>query len=171
MGGLLIQNMQPGPDLFNKYSAVTYTFFAGFILVQFFMLILGLAGSRLFAKISRVSDAILIPVVFTLSVVGSYAMRNSMSDVVIMFAFGIIGYLVKLFDLNPAAIVLALILGPIGERGLRRSLLLSKGDPAILFSTPVCWILIVLCVFSVFSPLLMKKFEKQYAAEGFLEGK
>ena len=171
MGGLLIQNMQPGPDLFNKYSAVTYTFFAGFVLVQFFMLILGLAGSRLFAKISRVSDAILIPVVFTLSVVGSYAMRNSMSDVVIMFAFGIIGYLVKLFDLNPAAIVLALILGPIGERGLRRSLLLSKGDPAILFSTPVCWILIVLCVFSVFSPLLMKKFEKQYAAEGFLEGK
>ena len=147
MGGLLIQNMQPGPDLFNKYSAVTYTFFAGFVLVQFFMLILGLAGSRLFAKISRVSDAILIPVVFTLSVVGAYAMRNSMSDVVTMFVFGIIGYLVKLFDLNPAAIVLALILGPIGERGLRRSLLLSKGDPAILFSTPVCWILIVLCVF------------------------
>ncbi|MGP1528983.1 MAG: tripartite tricarboxylate transporter permease [Treponema sp.] len=169
MGGLLIQNMQPGPDLFNKYSAVTYTFFAGFVLVQFFMLILGLAGSRLFAKISRVSDAILIPVVFTLSVVGAYAMRNSMSDVVIMFVFGIIGYLVKLFDLNPAAIVLALILGPIGERGLRRSLLLSKGDPAILFSTPVCWILIVLCVFSVFSPLLMKKFEKQYANESVLE--
>jgi len=165
MGGLLIQNMQPGPDLFNKYSAVTYTFFAGFVLVQFFMLILGLAGSRLFAKISRVSDAILIPVVFTLSVVGAYAMRNSMSDVVTMFVFGIIGYLVKLFDLNPAAIVLALILGPIGERGLRRSLLLSKGDPAILFSTPVCWILIVLCVFSVFSPLLMKKFEKKYASE------
>ena len=170
MGGLLIQNMQPGPDLFNKYSAVTYTFFAGFVLVQFFMLILGLAGSRLFAKISRVSDAILIPVVFTLSVVGAYAMRNSMSDVVTMFVFGIIGYLVKLFDLNPAAIVLALILGPIGERGLRRSLLLSKGDPAILFSTPVCWILIVLCVFSVFSPLLMKKFEKKYANESVLGG-
>ncbi|MEL3906219.1 MAG: tripartite tricarboxylate transporter permease [Treponema sp.] len=162
MGGLLIQNMQPGPDLFNKYSAVTYTFFAGFVLVQFFMLILGLAGSRLFAKISRVSDAILIPVVFTLSVVGSYAIRNSMDDVAIMFIFGVIGYLVKLFDLNPAAIVLALILGPIGEKGLRRSLLLSKGDPTILLSTPICWILAVLCIFSIFSPLLMKKLEKHY---------
>lgn len=162
MGGLLIQNMQPGPDLFNKYSAVTYTFFAGFVLVQFFMLILGLAGSRLFAKISRVSDAILIPVVFTLSVVGSYAIRNSMADVAIMFIFGVIGYLIKLFDLNPAAIVLALILGPIGEKGMRRSLLLSKGDPSILFSTPICWILALLCVFSIFSPLLMKKLEKHY---------
>lgn len=162
MGGLLIQNMQPGPDLFNKYSAVTYTFFAGFVLVQFFMLILGLAGSRLFAKISRVSDAILIPVVFTLSVVGSYAIRNSMDDVAIMFIFGVIGYLVKLFNLNPAAIVLALILGSIGEKGLRRSLLLSKGDPSILVSTPICWLPAVLCVLSIFSPLLMKKLEKHY---------
>lgn len=162
MGGLLIHNMQPGPDLFNKYAGVTYTFFAGFVVVQFFMLMLGLWGSRLFAKISHVSDAILIPVVFALSVVGSYAIRNSMADVAIMFVFGVLGYLIKLFGLNPAAVVLALILGHIGERGLRRSLLLSKGNPAILFSTPICWLLILLCVASIFSPLLMKKFEKQY---------
>ena len=162
MGGLLIQNMQPGPDLFTKYSGVTYTFFAGFVLVQFFMLVLGLLGCKLFAKISRVSDAILIPVVFALSVVGSYAIRNSMMDVVIMFIFGIIGYLVKILDLNPAAIVLALILGPIGEKGLRRSLLLTNGDPSILFSTPVCWVLIILCVSSIFSPILMKRIENKY---------
>ena len=162
MGGLLIHNMQPGPDLFNKYAAVTYTFFAGFVFVQFFMLALGLWGSRWFAKISRVSDAILIPIIFALSVVGSYAIRNSMADVVIMFVFGVIGYFVKLFGLNSAAIVLALILGPIGERGLRRSLLLSKGNPAILFSTPVCWVLIALCIFSIFSPMLMQKLENKY---------
>ena len=162
MGGLMIQNMQPGPDLFTKYAGVTYTFFAGFVLVQFAMLAMGLLGGRLFAKISRVSDAILIPVVFALSVVGSYAIRNSMTDVVIMFVFGVIGYLIKMFDLNPASIVLALILGPIGENGLRRSLLLNNGNPAILFSTPVCWVLIFLCVFSIFSPMLMKKLENKY---------
>ena len=126
------------------------------------MLAMGLLGGRLFAKISRVSDAILIPVVFALSVVGSYAIRNSMTDVVIMFVFGVIGYLIKMFDLNPASIVLALILGPIGENGLRRSLLLNNGNPAILFSTPVCWVLIFLCVFSIFSPMLMKKLENKY---------
>jgi putative tricarboxylic transport membrane protein len=161
MGGLLIQGLQPGPDLFNNHADVTYTFFAGFALVQFVMMFLGLFGSRLFAKVSRLSDSILIPCIFALSVVGSYAIRNNLFDVVIMFVFGIIGYLVKKFSLNPAAIVLALILGPTGESGLRRSLALSGGNPMVLFSSPICIILIALCIFGIFSPVLMKRVEKQ----------
>ena len=78
-----------------------------------------------------------------------------------MFLFGILGYLARKFDLNPAAIVLGLILGPIGERGLRRSLMLNDGDPSILFSTPLCWILIILCVLGVMSPIVMSKLEKK----------
>lgn len=57
--------------------------------------------------------------------------------------------------------MLALILGPIGEKGLRRSLALSGGNPAILFSTPVCWVLIALCVFGILSPILMNRMEKK----------
>ncbi len=165
MGGLLIQGMQPGPDLFNKYANVTYTFFAGFVLVQFVMTALGLFGSRWFAKVSRLSDSILIPAIFSLSVVGSYAIRNNMVDVIVMSLFGIIGYFVKKFDLNPAAIVLALILGPTGESGLRRSLALSGGNPMILCSSVVSIVLIILCIFGIFSPIFMKKFEKQALGE------
>ena len=77
-----------------------------------------------------------------------------------MFVFGIIGYLVRKFDMNAAAIVLGLILGPIGENGLRRSLILSDGDPMILFSTPLCWMLIALCVVGILSPLFMNRVEK-----------
>jgi putative tricarboxylic transport membrane protein len=77
-----------------------------------------------------------------------------------MFIFGFIGYFVRKFDLNAAAIVLGLILGPIGENGLRRSLILSDGDPTVLFSTPLCWMLIVMCVLGVFSPYLMAKWTK-----------
>lgn len=140
MGGLIIQGLQPGPELFTRYAPMTYTFFAGFVLVQFFMLVIGLIGCRGFAEISRLSDAVLIPVVAVLCVVGSYAIHKNFVDVVVMFIFGMIGYLVRKLDLNAAAIVLALILGPIGETGLRRSLVLSGGNPAILFSTPLCWI-------------------------------
>ena len=141
MGGLIIQGLQPGPELFTRYAPMTYTFFAGFVLVQFFMLGIGLLGCRGFAQISRLSDAILIPSVAVLCVVGSFAIHKNFFDVVIMMIFGVLGYLVRKFDLNPAAIVLALILGPIGENGLRRSLRLSGGSPAILFSTPLCWVL------------------------------
>lgn len=161
MGGLIIHGLQPGPELFSTYAPMTYTFFAGFVLVQFAMLGIGLWGSKVFAQISRLSDSILIPSIVVLCVVGSYAIHNNFVEVIIMFIFGVIGYLVRKFDLNAAAIVLGLILGPIGENGLRRSLYLSDGDPMILFSTPLCWMLIILCVVGIFSPIIMGRFEKR----------
>ena len=160
MGGLIIHGLQPGPELFTTYASMTYTFFAGFVLVQFAMLIIGLWGSKIFAHIARLSDRILIPSISVLCVVGSYAIHNNFDEVIIMFVFGIIGYLVRKFDMNAAAIVLGLILGPIGENGLRRSLILSDGDPMILFSTPLCWMLIALCVVGILSPLFMNRVEK-----------
>ncbi|MDY6419233.1 MAG: tripartite tricarboxylate transporter permease, partial [Succinivibrio dextrinosolvens] len=140
MGGLIIHGLQPGPELFTTYANMTYTFFAGFVIIQFMMLAIGLLGCKGFAQIAKLSDAILIPSIFVLCVVGSYAIHNNLVEVCIMFLFGVLGYLARKFDLNPAAIVLGLILGPIGERGLRRSLMLNDGDPSILFSTPLCWI-------------------------------
>ena len=162
MGGLIIQGLTPGPNLFvGETAKMTYTFFAGFVLIQFFMLGIGLIGCRGFANIARLSDAILIPSVTILCVVGSFAIHQNFVDVVIMLIFGVIGWLARKFGLNNAAIVLALILGPIGEKGLRRSLLLSGGDPKILFSTPVCWVLIALCVLGILSPILMDKMSKK----------
>lgn len=161
MGGLIIHGLQPGPALFTTYAGMTYTFFAGFVLVQFFMLGIGLLGCRAFANIARISDAILIPCIFLLCVVGSYAIHNNFVEVSIMLIFGIVGYLARKFDMNATAIVLGIILGPIGERGLRRSLILSDGDPSILFSTPLCWVLISLCVIGLLSPLMMNRMERK----------
>ena len=81
---------------------MTYTFFAGFVIVQFFMLLIGLGGCRIFAHISKLSDAVLIPCIFVLCVVGSFAINNSFVDVVIMFIFGIMGYLMRKLGLNTA---------------------------------------------------------------------
>ena len=165
MGGLIIHGLQPGPELFTTYADMTYTFFAGFVLVQFAMLAIGLWGCKIFANIARLSDAILIPSIVVLCVVGSYAINNNIVEVIIMCIFGVIGYLVRKFDLNAAAIVLGLILGPIGENGLRRSLMLSDGDPSILFATPLCWMLIALCLVGIFSPLFMGRVEKDMVAK------
>ena len=97
--------------------------------------------------------------------VGSYAINNSFSDVVIMVIFGVIGYLAHHFDMNNAAIVLGLILGPIGENGLRRALLISNGDPSILFSSVICWVLIGLCVVGILSPLFFDRMQKKLEKE------
>ena len=157
---LFIQCLQPGPELFTKYAPMTYTFFAGFVIVQFFMLLIGLGGCRIFAHISKLSDAVLIPCIFVLCVVGSFAINNSFVDVVIMFIFGIMGYLMRKLGLNTAAVVLALILGLIGERGIHKNKKKTDNDITILFSTPICWVLITLCILSSFSPLLMDWLKK-----------
>ena len=169
MGGLIIQGLQPGPELFTTYADMTYTFFAGFVLVQFAMLAIGMLGCRAFAQISRLSDAILIPCVTVLCVVGSYAIHRNFNDVIVMFIFGLLGYAMRKFDLNTAAVVLALILGPIGEKGLRNALRASQGDIGVLFGSPVCWVLIALCVVGIFSPILMNMFEKKVSGTSMKE--
>lgn len=169
MGGLIIQGLAPGPELFTQHAAMTYTFFAGFVLVQFIMLALGMLGCRFFAKISRLSDAILIPCVTVLCVVGSFAIHKNFADVVVMLIFGFIGYFMRKFDLNTAAVVLALILGPISEKGLRGALRVSGGDIGILFKSPVSWVLIILSVVGIFSPMLMDRFEKKVAGKEMSE--
>jgi putative tricarboxylic transport membrane protein len=165
MGGLIIQGLTPGPELFTKHAAMTYTFFAGFVLVQFFMLAIGMIGCRGFAQISRLSDAILIPCVTVLCVIGSYAIHKNMSDVVVMILFGVLGYLMRKFDLNTAAVVLALILGPISEKGLRGALRVSGGDISCLFTSPVSWVLIILSIVGICSPFIMDKLERKVVGD------
>lgn len=161
LGGLVIQGLRPGPDLFTIHGDVTYTFFAGFVIVNIFMLILGLFGVRLFAKVSQIGDDILIPLIFSLSVIGSYSITNNMNDVWIMFIFGIVGYFVKKFNLNSAAIVLALILGPIGESGLRRTLIMNDGNLMALFNSTISWVLIIISIMSLSTPFIMRIVERK----------
>lgn len=161
LGGLVIQGLRPGPDLFTTHGKITYTFFAGFILVNIFMLLLGLIGVRMFAKVANIKDNVLIPIIFALSVIGSYSITNRMSDVWVMFVFGIIGYFVSKFKLNSAAIVLALILGPIGETGLRRTLIMNKNNYMSLFNSTISWVLIIISVMSLLTPLFVSIVEKR----------
>lgn len=160
LGGLVIQGLRPGPDLFTIHGKITYTFFAGFVVVNILMLMLGLFGVRYFSKVSKVKDSVLIPLIFALSVIGSYSITYNIMDVWIMFIFGIVGYFVKKFNLNAAAIVLALILGPIGETGLRRTLIMNKGDYTALFNSTISWVLIIIATLSLLTPLIVKNVQK-----------
>ncbi len=161
LGGLIIQGLRPGPDLFTAHGKITYTFFAGFVVVNIFMLILGQLGVKYFAKIGNISDSILIPVIFTLSVIGSYSIANNMTDVWVMFIFGLVGYMVNKLELNSAAIVLALILGPIGEQGLRRTLIMNKGNVFSLFNSVISLVLIAISVLSLLTPFIMGRIDKR----------
>lgn len=137
LGALIIQGLQPGPLLFTEKAPVVYAVFLGMLLGNFVMLALGLSGIRLFAKVTTVPKAILIPIVMSLCVVGSYAMQNSIVDVAIMLAFGVFGYFLQKMEVPLSPMVLAIILGPMAEINLRRSLLMYEGSLEFLWTRPI----------------------------------
>jgi len=147
LGALTIHGLQPGPMLFKDHLDVIYPIFAGMILAQFILLIVGLAGARVFARLINIDRRILTPVIFFLCVVGSYSMRFSFFDVLSLI-IGMIAYFMEYYEYPVSPILLALILGPMAEQNLRRSLIISHGDPTVFFTRPISagFILLALAV-------------------------
>jgi len=127
-------------------------------LAKTFYLILGFFGAKYFVRVVKTPSGVLAPVILILSVVGSYAINNSLSDSWLMLLMGFLGYGMRKFEIPLAPICLAIILGPMVESNLSRALTYSaaKGiHPFILFFTrPICMILIVMVVFSLMTPYL-----------------
>ncbi len=160
IGALTVQGLQPGPLLFQNNASLVYALFIGCFIANVFMVMLGLSSVRLFSKVLSVPKGILIPVIFVLCVVGSYAMANNIFDVVLMFCFGIAGYFLHKIDMSPSPAILGLILGPMAESHFRRALLMSKGSYAVFFSTGICRFFFFLIILSIAWPIVRKRFNK-----------
>ncbi|WP_270181130.1 tripartite tricarboxylate transporter permease [Alkalihalobacillus sp. CinArs1] len=157
LGALVVQGIQPGPQLFTTSSDLVYTLFAGMFLATLLMMLFGFLGIRLFTKILKVKKNILIPIILVLSVIGAYAISNNFFDVYVMLVSGIIGYFMKKHGFPASPVVLALILGPMAESEFRRSLVMSEGAYSIFFTRPIAAVLIILATLSLVVPIMFKK--------------
>ncbi len=156
LGAFVIQGLQPGPLLFKDNIDIVYSVFAGMMVANILMFIVGILGIRIFVRIISVDRSILIPAIFLLSIVGSYAMRNSLFDVGIAVLFGVIGYFMQRYDFPASPILLSLILGPMAESSLRRALIVSHGDYSVLFTRPISAALLILAVLSIITSAIRK---------------
>jgi putative tricarboxylic transport membrane protein len=170
MGALTIHGFQPGPLLIKDHPGVVYPIFAGMILAQFVMLGVGLGGMRFFARIINIDRRIMTPIIFFLCVVGSYAMRFSFFDVGVSLIIGIIAYFMNYYGFPGSPILLALILGPMVEQNLRRSLIISHGNPSIFITRPISAAFIIIGIFVMITSYYrikkaMEKEEKRVSGE------
>lgn len=152
MGGLLIQGLHTGHELFTKNISTTYAIIVGYILANIIMGFVGWLSAKHIVKVSTLKKEILIPIVAVLSVVGTYAVTTNMFEVYFMIFFAFIGYFMFKANYSSAAIILGLILGPIIETGYMQSLVMSKGNMLTYYlSRPICVILLVIMaiVFSI----------------------
>lgn len=123
IGALAIHGLRAGPMLMTSqpdlFNALVFFLF----LANLFLLVFGLTGIRLFAKLVEVPRSILIPVIVVISVIGSYAITGNLLDVALTLGFGAVGYLMKYFDFPTGPLILGLILGPIIEVNFRRAVI------------------------------------------------
>ena len=94
-----------------------------------------------------------------LCVVGSYAVRNSIFDVGVMIAFGAIGYLMSRVGMPVAPVVFGLILGPLLEENIRRTLIVS-GDWMVFFTRPISASLLAISVAALAWPALRDRMRR-----------
>lgn len=152
LGGLLIHGLAPGTQLFTKSPETVYGLFFGLIVAQFFILLIGLFGAPIYAKVTKVPVNILIPIVGSLCILGAYTYRNAMFDNFLIIFFGIIGYYMTKADIPMAPFVLAFVLGKSTEIHFRRTLLLTGGNLSTVAFTPLALALLAVDLIFLLSP-------------------
>jgi putative tricarboxylic transport membrane protein len=134
LGGLLIWGLQPGPMLFVEQKDFVWGLIASMYLGNIAGLIVVLTCVPLFAAVLRIPFAIIAPVILVICAIGAFTVHNSMFDVWLMLAFGVVGYIFKKLDYPIAPLVLALVLGDRAETSFRQAMLGSQGDLSVFFS-------------------------------------
>lgn len=153
LGGIMIHGLRPGADLFTANPEIVYSFILSLFISNIMFVPVGLFVAKYCVKIVKVPSSILAPSILGLAVIGSYAIRGSLDDVLIMLFIGLCGYSLMVFSVPRAPMVLGLVLGTMAEGELMRSLALVQGDVLQfilqLFTRPISLVIVVLCVLSL----------------------
>jgi putative tricarboxylic transport membrane protein len=160
LGALLIQGVRTGPTLFDGGGTIVYTFIYGLIIATVLMLPAGLLiGRYAYKTIITIPKAVLVPTVGFMTIIGTFAIRNSISDVVIMIILGVFGWLISRYGFAASPIVLGLILGPIAEQGFVQSWIIGSATNnlwGMFFGRPIALVIIAFTILSLCYPLITK---------------
>jgi len=158
LGALLVQGVRTGPGLFQSGGgSIAYTFIYGLIIATLLMLPIGLLiGRYAYKSIVTIPKAVLVPTVAFMTIIGTFAIRNSISDVVIMIGLGVFGWIVGRFGFAASPIVLGLILGPIAEQGFVQTWIIGSATnnlAGMFFGRPISQAIVAFTLLSLLYPV------------------
>src|SRR4029434_4180076 len=159
LGALMIHGLQPGPLLMKQAPDVFWGIITSMYIGNAMLLVLNLPLIPMWARLLRVPYAILFPFILLFCLIGSYSVTNNVGDGIVMWVFGVLGYLMKKFDYEAAPLILAMVIGPMMEEALRQSLILSAGSFAIFLSRPISAGFILAAALLLVLPLITRRRE------------
>jgi putative tricarboxylic transport membrane protein len=141
MAAMLIHGVKPGPMIMVESPQFVYDIVAMMLIATLGILLYGLTLTKLLVQVLKVPTTIIVPMIFVLCVVGTYALAQRLFDVWTMLGFGVLGYLLRRYGFPVAPLVLGIVLGDLMEKNLRRGLVLSDGDLTPFFTRPISAVL------------------------------
>ncbi|MGR3661803.1 MAG: tripartite tricarboxylate transporter permease [Paracoccaceae bacterium] len=153
IAALFIHGVRPGPMIMIEQPEFIYSVAVMLFLATVAILVFGLSLTPLFVTVLRIPNAYLMPVVFTLCVIGPYAISQRLFDVWVMAFFGIVGFLLRKMKYPMPPLVLGIILGALLDKSLRRGLILSDGDVSTFFTRPISAVFALLVLGTILSSI------------------
>ncbi len=154
LGVMIIFGVVPGPLVFQEKAQVIYSLFFALVLTSFILFFVGVTIARHFAVVTLLPNEIIVPIILVISLLGSFAIRNLMADVIISLIFGVLGYIMLRGGFTPVPLLLGLVLGEMVEYNYHRAMMISGGSYAIFFSSTISKVLIGLIILSLIGPYL-----------------
>jgi putative tricarboxylic transport membrane protein len=156
LGALMLQGVAPGPNLINEKPEVFWGVIDSMYLGNVLLLIMSIPLVGLFVKLVAVRESILAPVVVAVVMLGTYTIANTVFDMWIVIAFGILGYLMRKTGFDPGPLLLAFVLGAILENSFRQSLRMFSGDIFGFVERPISGTLFALIALVIAAPIVMR---------------
>lgn len=156
IGAMLMYNLKPGPLIFQQSAGQVDAIFAIAVVTQFLLFPAGYLASRTFGWILRLPRNLILTAVVVFSVVGAFALRNSLFDVHVMVVAGLVGYFLESQRVPVAPLILGLILGPMVEENLRTGLIKTSGEITPFFTRPLCLVLWLILAASLLGPWISR---------------
>ena len=161
LAAFLLHGIQPGPQVFASSSALIYTVFASVFVAVVGMCILGYFAIKPLTKVLDAPEAVVSAFVVMFCFVGAFAARNNASDLYVIAAFGLIGFLFERFKFPIAPLVLGTILGPLAEDNFMTTMVSFNNDWTVFFTRPISLVILVIAAIGVFYPAIRSTYAKR----------
>lgn len=153
LAAMFIHGIRPGPLIMIEFPTFVYEVVVMVLLASAAMLVLGLSMVKWLVKVLLVPREKLMPIIFTLCVVGAFAIQGRTFDIGVMVVFGVLGFILREMNYPMAPLILGIILGDILDKNLRRALILSDGTIGPFFNQPIGLVLFIVTALVILSKM------------------